>query len=113
MNNMQNTPPVYLLVMLGLFALVMLTVLIQLVRPWLRAILHGTPVTLLQIVGMRLRGNPPSLLIDACVSLNRGGVSATIANVENVYIDHKNRVLTSEDLVEWVKKKPPTTERLR
>jgi uncharacterized protein YqfA (UPF0365 family) len=35
--------------------------------PWLRAFLHGKPVSLIQVVGMRLRGTPPSIVIDAYI----------------------------------------------
>ena len=104
---MQNTPQVALLMMiamLGCFFLVVVVLYVLLLRPWLRAILHGLSVTLLQIVGMRLRGHSPLLLIDACISLRREGASVTIVDVENVYSDHKNMIVTSDDLVRWVKK---------
>jgi len=70
----------------------------------LRAALNAAPVPLVRIVAMRLRGNPPTLLIDAYIALKRAGMSVTISDVENVYIDSRNRVSTSSDLVEFVKK---------
>lgn len=102
---MQDTPTFALLLMVAMlvfFLLVVLSLYLLLLRPWLRAVLHGLAVTLPQIVGMRLRGNSPALLIDACISLKRAGVSVTLVDVENVYIDHKNRILTSDDLVRRV-----------
>ncbi len=89
--------------MLAFLALIVLAVLALLMRPWLRAALHAAPVPLPQIIGMRLRGNPPLLLIDAYISLRRAGISTTIGEVENVYIDSRNRILTSNDLVELVR----------
>jgi uncharacterized protein YqfA (UPF0365 family) len=77
----------------------------MLVRPWLRAALHRAPVPLPQIIGMRLRGNPPLLLIDAYIRLRRAGISTTIDEVENVYIDSSTRVSTSDNLVELVKQR--------
>jgi len=102
---MQNTPAfaqLMMIAMLGFFLLVAVALYVLLLRPWLRAVLHGLSVTMPQIVGMRLRGNSPALLIDACISLKRTGVSVTLVDVENVYIDHKNRILTSDDLVRRV-----------
>jgi len=104
---MQNSTLFALLLMiamLGFLFLVVVALYVLLFQPWLRAIMHGLSVTMLQIVGMRLRGNSPSLLIDACVSLRRKGASITIVDVENVYIDHKSRISTSDDLARWVKK---------
>jgi hypothetical protein len=57
---------------------------------------------------MRLRGNPPMLLIDAYISLRRAGIPTTIVAVEETYIDNKNRVSTSDDLVELVKQSAST-----
>ena len=90
------------------FALILVAVFALLFRPWLRAALHTAPVSLLHIVAMRLRGNPTTLLIDAYIALKRAGMSATIGDVENVYIDSRNRVSTSDDLVELVKQRGDT-----
>lgn len=96
---------VFVVAMLALFALVVVSVFLLFVRPWLRAFLHGAPVSIVQIAGMRLRGNPPSLLIDAYIALKRADVVVTIGQVENVYIDARNRVSTSDELTEIVEKR--------
>ncbi|MGI9456706.1 MAG: flotillin-like FloA family protein [Aeoliella sp.] len=85
--------------------LFVLVIFAMLVRPWLRAVLHRAPVLLPQILAMRLRGNPPLLLIDAYITLRRAGISTTIDEVENVYIDSSTRVSTSDNLVELVKQR--------
>jgi len=82
---------------------------LMVVRPWLRALGHGRPVSLISIVVMRLRGNPPLLLIDAYIALHRSGVDISIAEVENTYIDNRIRVRNSEDLVHFVKSKTATS----
>ena len=92
------------LAMLAFFVVAVFAVVLVL-RPWLRAFLHGAPVSVIQIVGMRLRGNPPEILIDAFIALRRAGLVVTIADVENAYFDGKNRVSNSNDLVEIVKKR--------
>ena len=95
-----------ILAMLAFVALIFMAISILLIRPWLRAFLHGAPVSLLHIIAMRLRGNPPTLLIDAYIALQRANIRATLADVENTYIDTKNQITTSDDLVAWVKQKP-------
>lgn len=102
-----NDMPPFLIVavaMLAVFALILFAVFALLGGPWLRAALNAAPVPLFHIVAMRLRGNPPTLLIDAYIALKRAGMSVTISDVEDVYIDSRNRVSTSGDLVELVKK---------
>jgi uncharacterized protein YqfA (UPF0365 family) len=74
--------------------------LVLVVKPWLRAFLHGTPVSLIHVVGMRLRGNPPAILVDAYIQLHRAGLEPTIAELEHCYIDSRSRIITSWDLVD-------------
>ncbi len=89
---------------LAILLLVMAAVFVLLARPWIRALTHGTPVSIIQIVGMRLRGNPPSLLVDAYITLKRAEITITMGEVENAYIDAGNRISTSGDLVELLKR---------
>jgi uncharacterized protein YqfA (UPF0365 family) len=98
--------------MLALFCLGLIALFCWLARPWLRAFLHGAPVPLMQITAMRLRGNRPMLLIDAYIALRRSGVPVTIGHVEQYYIDARNRVFTSEDLVELVKQEGVWRDRI-
>lgn len=93
-----------LCLMLGV-AIIFLT----LARPWLRAVLYGTPVPLVTIFAMRLRGNPPLLLVESYIVLKRSGVATTIGEVESVYVDSRTRVRDRDDLVELVQKQLGTT----
>lgn len=104
MDATQSTFLFVFLAMLAFFILVVAFVFVLVLSPWLRAFLHGTPVSIIHIVAMRLRGNPPWLLIDAYIALTRADLRVTIGDVENAYVDARNRVLTSDDLVELVKK---------
>jgi uncharacterized protein YqfA (UPF0365 family) len=86
-----------------LFVLLPLLVLFASVgRHWLRATTSGAPITLISVIGMRLRGSPPALVIDAYITLKRSGSPATISDVEGMYIDNRTRVRSSTDLVELV-----------
>ena len=113
MNDMPEDFLIVAVAILAVFALILFTVLLLLVRPWLRAALNAVPVSLLHIVAMRLRGNPPMLLVDAYIALNRAGRSVTISDVEKVYIDNRNWVSTSNDLAELVQQREDVTERMR
>ena len=88
-----------------IMAFVTIGVLAFVIRPWVRAFTSGAPVSFLSILGMRLRGNPPSLLIDAYGTLKRAGVHATISEVELTYMDNRTRVRTSPDLVSLIQMK--------
>ena len=105
MNDMPEEFLIVAVAILAVFALILFAVLLLLVRPWLRAALNAAPVSLLHIVAMRLRGNPPMLLVDAYIALNRAGRSVTISDVENMSIDNRNWVSTSNDLVELVQQR--------
>lgn len=96
---------VVLLAMMMFFFVMAAAFLLLLVRPWLRSFMHGAPVTIIQILGMRLRGNPTTLILDAYIALKRAGRPETIGMVESAYIDARNRVLTSDDLIEQVKQR--------
>jgi uncharacterized protein YqfA (UPF0365 family) len=72
-------------------------------RPWMRATASGAPISLISVLGMRLRGSPPLLVVDAYVLLKRSGVDVSIADVEIAYIEYKTRVRSRDDLVELVK----------
>lgn len=98
-------PELFVIVLAGMlliFFLVLLTVFSVLVRPWLQALFSGEPVALFNILGMRLRGNPPSLLIDAYIVLKKRGFETSIAEVENIYIANKDRIRDFQDLIDRV-----------
>ena len=72
-------------------------------RPWLRAKSSGVEVSLPNIMIMKIRGNPPLLLIDALIALKLESICVTIAEVEIEYMKNKNRIATSDDLVWLIK----------
>ncbi len=105
MDRMQYVVLFFAFAIVAVFALIAIAIVVLVGRPWLRAFMHGTPVSFVQIVAMRLRGNPPSILIDAYIALKRAGIATSIGEVENAYIDARNRILTSDDLVEFIRKR--------
>lgn len=86
------------LIVVAAFAIVLLSMLLVMVftlsmlRPWLRGFMGGAPVSVIQLIGMRLRGNPPGLLVDTLLTLRHRGVDASIREVESSYIANKGQV---------------------
>ena len=74
-------------------------------RHWIKAFMNGAPISIFEILGMVLRGNPRSTLVDAYIQLNHRGSPATIKDVELAYIENRHRVRNSHDLVDFVEKR--------
>jgi uncharacterized protein YqfA (UPF0365 family) len=89
----------FLLVAVG-FLIGLLTVF----RPWLRGMLSQAPVSLIEVVGMSLRGNPPGLLVDVLIILRHRGVMVSAAEVERTYIALGKQPMTAAELAERVQK---------
>jgi uncharacterized protein YqfA (UPF0365 family) len=73
---------------LGLGVAITLLALIAIVasRSWRRATFSGVPVPLLGIVGMRLRGTPPDIIVDAGVALAKRGAPVSWDSIEAVFL---------------------------
>ncbi|MFC1497756.1 hypothetical protein ACFLS1_04670 [Verrucomicrobiota bacterium] len=71
-------------------------------KPWRHALFSGAAVSMPYIIGMRLRGNPPMLLIDAYIKLKKQSVPTFIQEVEVVYIANKVKASTTGELVKLV-----------
>jgi uncharacterized protein YqfA (UPF0365 family) len=88
----------------GVFLFAVAALALLLIQPWLRGMLSGAPVMAVQILGMRLRGTPPNLLVDAFVQLRARGRDVEIAEVERQYLAHRQRVREVIHLVDLVEK---------
>jgi len=74
------------------------------VRPWVRAFMSGAPIPIMSLLGMRLRGTPVRLLTDAYIQLRHRGSTATLADVEKLYIANRHRVRKAGDLIDFVER---------
>lgn len=84
----------------GLVGLLLLVLFI--LKPWVRAFFSGAPVPLAAVIGMRLRGNPPMLLINAFIQLRKIPAMVGIDFVEAVYIRNKTKASSPDILAELV-----------
>ncbi len=94
-------------VTVGAGSVFMLLLLQLILRPWIKAILTSCPVGLMNIIGIRLRGNPVNLLIDAYIILRKSGHDTAMGVVECIYINNRLKIKTPEDLAELTVKHLP------
>ncbi len=83
--------------------LVLFIFFLSFLKLWVRAFTSGVPINLARIIGMKLRGNPAQLLIDAYVLLSKEGVATSLDETEYLYIRNRNRIRLPEELVRLVK----------
>src|SRR5262245_7627910 len=105
-------PAVILTAVMAVVALVVVllasTLFAMLFLPWMRAFLSGAPVMVIQLLGMRLRGVPPRLIVDALVMLVHRGYPHEPARsrlAESVYLAHRVRIQTPDQLANMVEER--------
>jgi uncharacterized protein YqfA (UPF0365 family) len=85
-------------ILVGIGIAVLFQALLFIVRPWTKARLLGQPIGLLQVLGLRLRGMPAGLIVDAYLELVRQGVPVTFLSVETTYMGNSNNHWTPSSL---------------
>jgi uncharacterized protein YqfA (UPF0365 family) len=91
---------------LAAFALLFLRIL----TVWLQAITSGVALPLGYLMGMRFRGSPAKLVVEAQIALAKRGRPTTIDLVEAVYLGNRSRVRNEQDLVALVEAAPSDGE---
>jgi|SRR6478752_805563 len=98
----------FIAAVLPLLALLFVSMLFApLFGPWMRGCLSGAPVSVSQLIGMRLRGSPPRLIVDALVTLVHRGFPydrAMSYSVESTYLAQRGMLQSSEQLADLVEK---------
>jgi uncharacterized protein YqfA (UPF0365 family) len=94
-----------ILIAVAIAILVVMVLFLSFIRIWIKAITSGVPISLIRIIGMKLRGNPTELLIDAHIILTKQQSSATLDETEYTYMENRNRVRSSDDLIRLVREK--------
>jgi uncharacterized protein YqfA (UPF0365 family) len=74
------------------FAITCLAKFVSVILRWKRAFMSGAKVSMLSIIGMRMRGCPPQFLVDAYCALVHSGHDVTIQQVESCYISRKHEI---------------------
>jgi uncharacterized protein YqfA (UPF0365 family) len=94
-----------ILIAVAIAILVVMVLFLSFIRIWIKAMTSGVPISLIRIIGMKLRGNPAELLIDTHIILTKQQNSATLDETEYTYMENRNRVRSSDDLIRLVKEK--------
>jgi hypothetical protein len=71
--------------------------------PWLKCFLTGSRISLLQILGMKLRGTPVDVIADAQIALVHSGISMSPRFLETAYFTQPGRIHSAADLVSLVR----------
>jgi len=84
-----------------------LLLLFRLFLPWFRAFFHGTRISLIQIIGMLLRGHSPRLIVDAMIILrSEGNREITPHGLETVYTVNRHMITDVDSLVQFARDAP-------
>lgn len=98
-----------LLIVILVFAGVMLMIF----APWMRGFLSGAPVSAIQLLGMRLRGVPARMIVDAVVTLVHRGHpfdGSVYRLAESTYLAQRGLIRDSTQLAEMVEKQMPAAK---
>jgi uncharacterized protein YqfA (UPF0365 family) len=90
-----------------IFLVMIATVFASLFLPWLRGFMGGAPVTILQLIGMRIRGVPPRLIVDALITLVHRGHPPDRGRyylAESLYLAQRGLIQSPEQLADQVEK---------
>jgi uncharacterized protein YqfA (UPF0365 family) len=97
-------------VLLLILLIVVASFFLILFRPWLRGFLSGAPITIFQLIGMRLRGVPTGMVVDAVITLVHRGHPHTprlARDVESTYLAQRGFIESSTQLADMVEKQLP------
>jgi uncharacterized protein YqfA (UPF0365 family) len=74
---------VVILVVLAIVALVVLAIIWNFINIYIRALVSGASVSLVDLIGMRLRGINPAAIVDARIQAVRAGLDVATAQMES------------------------------
>lgn len=88
-----------LLIVLGVFALILFGLIVSFFSVWLRALLAGAPVSIFNLVAMRLRQVPYSVMVDARIRATKAGIVLSIDDIEAQYLAGGNVIACVHALI--------------
>jgi uncharacterized protein YqfA (UPF0365 family) len=88
-----------LIIVLGVAALIVAGIIISFFSVWLRARLAGAPVSMLNLVAMRLRQVPYSLVTDARITARKAGIDISVDDIEAHFLAGGNVIPTIQALI--------------
>jgi uncharacterized protein YqfA (UPF0365 family) len=88
-----------LLIIAGVFALILIGIILSFFSVWLRARLAGAPVSMINLVAMRLRHVPYGVITEQRITAKKAGLNLTIDEIEAHYLAGGNVVPTVQALI--------------
>lgn len=77
----------FLFIILGIVALILLSILGKFISLWFQAYVSGTPIPLFNIIGMSLRRIPPQVIVNARINSFKAGLKdITVSDLETHYL---------------------------
>jgi uncharacterized protein YqfA (UPF0365 family) len=89
----------FVFVLIGIPALIVAFIIFSFFSTWLKALLNGAPVSLLNLLGMRLGGVPYNLVVEARITAVKAGIPITTDKIAAHYLAGGNVVPTVQALV--------------
>lgn len=83
----------------GVAGLVLLGIIISFFNVWLKAWLSGAYVGMLNLVAMRLRGVPYSVIVDARIRASKAGIDVDVNEIEAQYLAGGNVIACVQALI--------------
>jgi uncharacterized protein YqfA (UPF0365 family) len=91
--------PWLLIIPIALVVLFVVIVIFSFFNVWLKARLSGAPVTFTNLVAMRLRQVPYSLIVDARITALKAGIELSVDNLEQHYLAGGSLIPTVQALI--------------
>ena len=92
-------PSLILFIVLGIAALVVFGIVVSFFSVWLRALLAGASVNMFNLVAMRLRQVPYSVMVDARIRATKAGIRLSIDEIEAQYLAGGNVIACVHALI--------------
>lgn len=93
-----NTGLYFLPIFLAIIALIFIGIVGKYIGLWFQAFVSGTPISLINIIGMSLRKIPPRVIVDSRITLYKAGLKQiSVADLETHYLagGHIPRLVTA------------------
>jgi uncharacterized protein YqfA (UPF0365 family) len=91
--------PLLIIIPVALVALVLLGVFLSFIGTWLKARLNGAPVSVANLLGMRLGGVPYNLVVTARITAVKAGIPVTTDRIAAHFLAGGNVVPTVQALI--------------
>jgi uncharacterized protein YqfA (UPF0365 family) len=88
-----------LIIVLAVAALIVFGLIVSFFSVWLRALLAGAPVSIFNLVAMRLRQVPYSVMVDARIRATKAGIKLSIDDIEAQYLAGGNVIACVHALI--------------